>query len=333
MSSILDRRLIFVSGKGGVGKTTVALGLGLWAVGQGLRCLLVEIDTNGTIPARFGRKPAPLGEALELRPRLDSMIIEGRAALDEYLGLILPKVVLRPIFGSKIYEYFVAGAPGLKELMCIGKIFYEEDRTEDGQPRWDLIVVDAPATGHGLELYRMPQAAHETFSVGLVHRETERVLKLLRDPGRTTHVLVTLAEELPVSETLELYRALRNELRFPLGPIVVNRFHPEALPGSLARQLQDFRASLPEEQGSDDLLQELLEKAELFQATHDENMRQLERLHRVLGGHVAVLPALFEASLSPESLAPIVEALGEQLAGAVLQDALGAGRRPGEAAR
>src|SRR5687767_10388065 len=99
MASILDRRLIFVSGKGGVGKTTVAMALGLLASDQGRRCLLVEIDTNGAIPARFERPAGQLGVPVELRPNLFSMIVEGRAALDEYLKLILPGVVLRPIFG------------------------------------------------------------------------------------------------------------------------------------------------------------------------------------------------------------------------------------------
>jgi anion-transporting ArsA/GET3 family ATPase len=171
VGSVLERRLIFVSGKGGVGKTTVALALGLLAADQGRRCLLVEIDTNGLLPSRFDLPPAKLGVPLQLQTGLYSMNVEGRAALDEYLALILPGPVARTVFSSKIYEYFVAGAPGLKELMCMGKIFYEVERTEKGAPAWDIVIVDAPATGHGLEYYRMPQAAHDTFSVGLVHRE------------------------------------------------------------------------------------------------------------------------------------------------------------------
>jgi anion-transporting ArsA/GET3 family ATPase len=319
LSSLLERRLIFVSGKGGVGKSTVALCLGLLAARGGRRCLMVEIDTNGVLPARYGRPAGKLGEAVELQPRLYSMIVEGRAALDEYLRMILPGAVLWPILGSKVYEYFVAGAPGLKELMCMGKIFYEVDRNDRGRPLWDLVVVDAPATGHGLEYYRMPQAAHDTFAVGLVHRETERVLTLMRDPALTLHLLVTLAEELPVSETLQLYRSIHDELRFPLGPIVVNRYHHEGLSPELHSRLRAFHAEVvagppdgASAAGDRALLDEILEQAELSQAEHLENRRQIERLQAELDVPQILLPAVFQPNLTPDTLEPLISSLDVQ---------------------
>jgi anion-transporting ArsA/GET3 family ATPase len=240
------------------------------------------------------------------------MIVEGRTALDEYLKLILPGIVLRPIFGSKIYEYFVAGAPGLKELMCVGKIFYEVERTENGQRVWDIVIVDAPATGHGLEYFRMPQSAHDTFAVGLVHRETERVLRLMRDPALCLHLLVTLAQELPVSETLQLHRAIAEDLRFPVGPIIVNRCQPEALPEPLEPDFEAFRAAASERLALGSLLVEILHKTQIFQTEHQENLRQIERLRSALGLPVVVLPALFEAELSPSALEPLLRRLDEQ---------------------
>jgi anion-transporting ArsA/GET3 family ATPase len=318
MGSLLSKRLIFVSGKGGVGKTTVALALGLLAAEQGRRCLVVEIDTTGAVPARFDLQPSRRGVPLELAPRLFSMIVEGRAALDEYLRLLLPGALLRPIFSSKIYDYFVAGAPGLKELMCMGKIFYEVERAEKGRPHWDLVVVDAPATGHGLELYRMPQAAHDTFAVGLVHRETERVLRLLRDPSLTSHLLVTLAEELPVSETIGLYRTIRDELRFPLGPVVVNRVVPSCLPQELVESFRTLRSGITAEGPGGELLVEILEKTELFEAQHLENRRQIERLDSMLGAPRIELAALFVENLTPELLEPLLRGLDEQISAPAL---------------
>jgi anion-transporting ArsA/GET3 family ATPase len=153
------------------------------------------------------------------------MTVEGRAALEEYLGLVIPvKRLLSSVFASKIYQYFVAAAPGLKELMSVGKIWYEATRTENGQAAWDAIVVDAPATGHGLQVLRMPEAARQTFGAGLVQREATKIMDLLRDPQTTAVHLVTLAEEMPVAETLEMHAELR-ELGLPLGAAIVNRLH------------------------------------------------------------------------------------------------------------
>src|SRR6185369_1504465 len=102
------------------------------------------------------------------------------------------------VFTSQLYQYFVATAPGLKELMTIGKIWYEADKIDDatGRPRWDHVIVDAPATGHGLQYLRMPAAARDAFEIGLVHREAQRLVDLLTDPVRTVVNLVTTAEEM-----------------------------------------------------------------------------------------------------------------------------------------
>ena len=213
---LLERRLHFVVGKGGVGKTTVAAALALALARRGQRTLAVEMDTGARLPALLGGADVP---------GLRTLSIDGRAALEEYLGLIIPvKRLLATIFSSKVYQYFVAAAPGLKELMTVGKIWYEATRQEGARPAWDAIVVDAPATGHSLQYLRMPQAARETFGVGLVQREATRITELLRDARTTAVHLVTLAEEMPVAETLESRQQLR-ALGLPLGHVIVNRLH------------------------------------------------------------------------------------------------------------
>src|SRR5215470_1153909 len=218
-ASLLERRLHFVVGKGGVGKTTVAAALALAFVRRGKRTLAVDMDAGGRLAAVLAGSP-------ELGGLLHVLSVDGRAALEEYLRLIIPvKRLLAKIFSSRIYQYFVAAAPGLKELMTVGKIFYEATRAEGGRPAWDAIVVDAPATGHSLQYLRMPQAARETFGVGIVQREATRIVELLRDRRTTAVHAVTLAEEMPVAETLEARAQLAGALDLPLGHVIVNRVH------------------------------------------------------------------------------------------------------------
>src|SRR5882672_2743750 len=144
--SLLQRRLHFVVGKGGVGKTTIAAALALLLARRGRRTLAVEMDAVGRLPALLGGRGVGYLPT-EVAPSLHVLGLDGRAALEEYLGLIIPvKRLLATVFSSKLYQYFVAAAPGLKELMTVGKIWYEATREDGGRPVWDAIVVDAPAT-------------------------------------------------------------------------------------------------------------------------------------------------------------------------------------------
>jgi anion-transporting ArsA/GET3 family ATPase len=220
-ANLLDRKLLFVVGKGGVGKSTVATALALAAVARKKRVLLVGLDFDDRSRSIAGMRPAEGAEPVEALPGLFRLNVDGRTALEEYLHLIIPvRRVLRAVFESKVYQYFVAAAPGLKELMAIGKVWYEVDRG-----RWDLVIVDSPATGHALQYLRMPKAAYEAFDTGLVHREAKRVWGLLSDPAATAVAVVTLAEDLPVSETISMCNQVRDDLKMPPGALFVNRFH------------------------------------------------------------------------------------------------------------
>src|SRR4029077_15239002 len=175
--------------------TTVAAALALTLARRGRRTLGVEMEPGGRLAALLGPQAGAGVRVLH---------VDGRAALEEYLNLIIPvERLLATVFASRIYQYFVAAAPGLKELMTVGKIWYEATRTEGGRPAWDAIGVDAPATGHSLQYLRMPQAARETFGAGLVQREATKITDLLRDRRTTAVHLVTLAEEMAVAEPLE----------------------------------------------------------------------------------------------------------------------------------
>jgi anion-transporting ArsA/GET3 family ATPase len=234
-AALFDRRVLFVVGKGGVGKSTVAAMLAVALADRGKRVLLAQMEAGrrlGEVLGVEGGTEAPN----EVLPNLCFLTIDGEAALSEYLGLVLPvKRVQRMVVGSKLYRHFVAAAPGLKELMTVGKIWYEEQLVTARGRKWDAIVVDAPATGHSLQYLRMPSAAHEAFGPGFVRREAKKVVDLLRDPARTAVCLVTTAEEMPVNEATEMYAQLTGRLEMPIGAVFVNRVHtaplgPDAVP-------------------------------------------------------------------------------------------------------
>lgn len=235
---MLARRLLFTVGKGGVGRTTVTLALALEAARRGKRVLVVELEGARGLERALSGLATASDPPRELE-RISHLAVDGQAALEEYLGMVVPvRRLLRTIFDSAIYQYFVAAAPGLKELMAVGKIWFEADRSQSGaEDAADIVLVDGPATGHSLQYLRMPQAAFEAFPVGLVHREAERVLGLLRDPSATAVVVVSTAEEMPANETLEIFSGL-GEVGLGVGALVVNQVHRAPCDPALLERLE-----------------------------------------------------------------------------------------------
>ena len=284
LAALLRKRVLFFTGKGGVGKTTVASALALAAARAGKKTLLVEIGDNQRA-ARLLGLPAqdnPTNIPQEFSPALSVLSTSGATALEEYLHLIIPvKRLVRLLVESRPYQYFVAAAPGLKELLTLGKIWYEERRRKNAdirQPRWDLLIVDLPATGHGLQYLTMPRAAHDTFQDGVIHREAERIAAWLQNPETTAINMVTVAEELPVSETQEIYRQLADTMHLPLGLLFVNRVHEVPLSqASLARFSFAERDSVPERQLAERIVACARTEATLTegQEVHFQQLRQL----------------------------------------------------------
>jgi anion-transporting ArsA/GET3 family ATPase len=283
-ATFFDRRVFFIVGKGGVGKSTVAALLAVALAERGRRVLLAQMEPGRRLPALFGLEDDPT-TATEILPGVSMLTVEGEASLSEYLGIVLPvRRVHRLVVTSKLYHHFVAAAPGLKELMTVGKIWYEEQRQDGGAPRWDAIVVDAPATGHSLQYLRMPQAAATAFGPGLVRREALRVTSLLQDPVRTVVCPVTTAEEMPVNETLEMYAQLRDTLAMPLGALFVNRVHAAPL-------APDEVPAAPAEAPA--LVADVLRCAREEAGWTAINRRYLARLREAVAMPIVELPFLF----------------------------------------
>jgi anion-transporting ArsA/GET3 family ATPase len=224
---LLDRRLLFFTGKGGVGKSTVAAATALLASNIGKRVLLIEVDAKGDVPAQFEQRPVGF-EPREVHPGVLAMAMDTEASLQEYLRLNLRVPVLGRVGPlAKALDFVASAAPGVKEILTIGKICWEVREAIEGRSDIDLVVVDATATGHIVAQLGAPQAIRELVDVGPVRAQTQWVSDLLGDPTITAVNIVTTPEEMPVVETIELVERLRADVPVPLGTVVVNRVLPE----------------------------------------------------------------------------------------------------------
>jgi anion-transporting ArsA/GET3 family ATPase len=219
---LTERSLLFVTGKGGVGKTTITAGLAQMLADQGRRVLACEIDAKGDLAGAFEIPPTGF-EPVEVTAHLFLMAMDTEASLREYLRLNL-KI---PVFGrigpvAKAFDFLATAAPGVREILTLGKFCWEVR-----EQSYDVVVVDSPATGHIVGLLAAPQGINELAKVGLIRNQTDWMLQILADESTTGLVIVTTPEEMPVSETVELAASVREKTSVDLACVVVNRLLPE----------------------------------------------------------------------------------------------------------
>lgn len=225
--SLLERELLVVTGKGGVGKTTVATAIGLLACERGLRTIVVELGEQARVPELFGVAAGEPGYEVKLREGLWSISVDPDRALLEWLQALGGRVSGRVLASSSTFQYFAAAAPGAKELVSMVKIW---DLTQGKRRRgrsYDLVVLDAPATGHALGLLDSPRTFGAIARVGPIAGQADRLHKLLEDPVRSSYVAVTHPTEMAISETLELQQRLHEQLARDLDAVIVNGVLPQ----------------------------------------------------------------------------------------------------------
>jgi anion-transporting ArsA/GET3 family ATPase len=223
--SPFDRRFLFLTGKGGVGKTTVAASLARALHRQGRRVLLAVTDSavyRELMPgARFESDP------IAYEPRLDTVHIEPESALKEYGRLLIkPRLARQALFDNRYVQGFLTALPGLPQWAVLGKAWYHSTERVDGLARFDSVIFDAPATGHAVDMLRLPRVIMELAPASILRRDAELAWHMLQDPAQSAVLLVSLPEELPTNETLELAGKVRDELGLPIGAVVQNRVRP-----------------------------------------------------------------------------------------------------------
>jgi anion-transporting ArsA/GET3 family ATPase len=227
MADLFDLDFVFVVGKGGTGKTTTSAAVALAAARRGKRVLVAMANAKERLSHLL--EVEPIGTHNQrILPDIDAVNMTPRVALEEY-GMMILKVrtLYKAIFENKLVSAFLRGTPGIEAWSMLGKAFFHTKETDEtGRRRYDLVIFDAPATGHGLEMLRVPQVIVDVAPPGLLRREAADALALFRDPKRAGVLVATLPEDMPTNETIELHEALTKELRMPVSRIVVNGVVP-----------------------------------------------------------------------------------------------------------
>jgi anion-transporting ArsA/GET3 family ATPase len=313
MSELLDLKLVFVTGKGGVGKTTVASALALFASSRGKRVLICEVDARGDVAGFYEAPPTGFHEK-EILPGLFAMTMDTEASLREYLKLQLRIPVVGRIGPlAKAFDFVATAAPGVREILTVGKLCYEVR-----ERAFDLVVVDAPASGHIIGQLAAPQAINNLVKVGLIRSQTDWMLEILSDPRTTGLVAVCTPEEMPVNETIELAERVRSETTVQLSAVVVNRVLPELF-GRKEEEVFDALSSTGPTAELDALVGgdagPVLNAARLAVTMRRTRSTHLVRLREGIDGSVPLLylPYLFTRSHGLRTTRQVAASLGEEL--------------------
>jgi hypothetical protein len=308
MTPLDQRRFLFITGKGGTGKTTVTAALAHALALRGKRVLITVCEPKERVSALLG--VPPLGPTIAaVLPNIFAVKINPEAAMREYGEMILKsRTVSEAVFGSKYVRGFFAAVPGLYQWAMLGKAWYHAtERLPDGAARFDVVLFDAPATGHGLDMLRVPKIIVDVVPPGLLRRDAERAWAMFRDPSASGVVIVSLPEDMPANESIELAGSVSGELGLPIATIIVNQVI-DLLFDEAERTLLSGPLDLDPGSPGDASLAAAARRAEGERA-QEASMAKL----RTIGAPLVTLPRLLTDPSTPDSIRSLAVLLAARL--------------------
>jgi anion-transporting ArsA/GET3 family ATPase len=302
--ALLDKRLIFVTGKGGVGKSTVAAALGVLAARKGMRTVIAELSGQERVPPLFGCSGTGF-EEVEVAPGLFTISIDPEHAMDEYLRVKVG--TLGHVLGStRVFQAFAMATPGMRELLSIGKVWElaQDRRRAHGTAPYEMVIVDAPASGHGLGLLHTPRTFADIARVGPIAHQGRAIADTIADRSFTGVVAVATPEEIPVNETLSLCEALdHDELAVDL--VILNGVYPMRFDDQEMERLAEALG-----RSRSQLSRSALRAAIAERARAETQREQRARLQAGAGGRLVELPYVFAEQVSVDEVETLADALG-----------------------
>ncbi|MGD8858755.1 MAG: ArsA family ATPase [Myxococcales bacterium] len=297
-------RFVVAIGKGGVGKSAVSAALALMLAREGRRVLVAMCNAKERLS--YLLETDPVGPQIRnVAPNIDAVNMEPGAALEEYGMMVLRvRALYKLIFENRFVSAFLRGTPGLEAWAMLGKAQYHAFETlPDGRPRYDTVIVDAPATGHGLDLLRVPHVILDVVPPGPLRKDAERAWEMFSDPRQAGVLVVTLPEEMPTNETLELYQAVTEELGLPVCGLAANMVLPRLFSDEEAALLQELDTG-------DEPALSAMARASRERASREQIQAEcLHRLSRDMPVPSVKLPLLFTHDLRREGVEALSQAL------------------------
>jgi anion-transporting ArsA/GET3 family ATPase len=301
--SLLDKRLILVCGKGGVGRSTVAASIAAACARRGRKTLLFEANATDRFGDYFGKQP--VGPTItQLAPNLAAVNTTPANALEEYGLMILRfRTVYEMVFENRLTRAFLRAIPGLDDYAVLGKAWFHVEEEKRGRPVWDTVVFDMPASGHSISMLRVPWVIVETVPEGPLTRDARSVQQLLRDPARTAVVIVTLAEEMPSNEARDLTAKFDQLMGLRPQSVVVNQLYlPRFADGSPQGRVLDALVGELGDANLDDRLRALALHGDLARSRRRLNERYLEQLAATVPAPQTHLPLLFSPTIGVQEI-------------------------------
>jgi len=304
---LLDLRFVILSGKGGVGRTTVAAALARAAAARGKRVLIAQTDAVERLGHMLGHPTPVPATVTSVAPSISAVNMTPRESLHEYALMVLRyETVYRALFDNRFVRGFLSAIPGLDAHAMLGKAWWHTTEVEaGGRPKYDLVILDGPASGHAAAMLRIPRAIAEAVPAGPLLRDARAIMATLSNPAQTAMVIVTRPEELPASETVELATIARRDLGVTLGPVIVNAMPPGRLAAEPVASLLDRVGAA----AGDDLLAPTLAMAAGERARFERARAVIEGLTRNPGLPLVTLPWLPSTNLGVREVDRLAMAL------------------------